>query len=66
VRSHVNLQDILIIDKEELIRGLIKLKRKFKVESRRDPMLEACYIYCDHGYVNICIKRVPHIVEYGG
>jgi hypothetical protein len=29
-------------------------------------MLEACYLYCDHGYVKICLKRVSPIVEYGG
>jgi hypothetical protein len=28
-------------------------------------MLEACHLYCDHGYVKICLKRVSSIVEYG-
>jgi hypothetical protein len=45
----VNLQDTIILEKEELIQELIKPKRKFKIESRRDHMLEACHIYCDHG-----------------
>jgi hypothetical protein len=37
----VNLQDITIVEKEEVVRELIKLKRKFKMESRRVHMLEA-------------------------
>jgi hypothetical protein len=28
-------------------------------------MLEACHLYCDHGYVKICLKSVFPIVEYG-
>jgi hypothetical protein len=34
--------------------------------SRRYYMLEACRLYCDRGYMKICLKRVPPIVEYGG
>jgi hypothetical protein len=62
----VHLQDIIIIEKEELIRGLIKSKRKFKMKSIGDHILEACRLYCDCEYVKICLKRVPPIVEYGG
>jgi hypothetical protein len=29
-------------------------------------MLEACHLYCDHGYVKTCLKRVFPLVEYGG
>jgi hypothetical protein len=61
----VYLQDIIIIEKEELIQKLIKSKRKFKA-SRRYHMLEAFHLYCDHGYVKTCLKRVSPIVEYGG
>jgi hypothetical protein len=28
-------------------------------------MLEACHLYCDHGYVKIYLKRVFSTVEYG-
>jgi hypothetical protein len=45
----VYLQDVIIVEKEEVIRELIKPKCKFKMESRRDHLLEACHIYCDHG-----------------
>jgi hypothetical protein len=37
----VNLQDITIVEKEEVVQELIKPKRKFKTESRRVHMLEA-------------------------
>jgi hypothetical protein len=37
----VNLQDITIMEKEEVVQELIKAKRKFKMESRRVHMLEA-------------------------
>jgi hypothetical protein len=57
----VYLQDTIIIEKEKLI----KSKRKFKMESGRDHMLEAFHLYCDHGYVNTCLKRVSTIVEHG-
>jgi hypothetical protein len=62
----VHLQDTIIMEKEELVRGLIKWKHKFKMESRRYHMLEACCLYCDREYVKICLNRVPPIVEYGG
>ena len=29
-------------------------------------MLEACHLYCDHGYVKICLKRVSPIVGVWG
>jgi hypothetical protein len=62
----VYLEDTIIIEKEELIRELIKSKRKFKMESRRDHMLEVCHLYFDHRYVKECLKRVSPIVEYEG
>jgi hypothetical protein len=62
----VYLEDTIIIEKEELIQQLIKLKCKFKMDSRRYHMLEACHLYFDHGYVKACLKRVSPIVEYGG
>jgi hypothetical protein len=37
----VNLQDITIVEKEDVVQEMIKPKRKFKMESRRDHMLEA-------------------------
>jgi hypothetical protein len=54
------------MEKEEFIQGLIKSKRKFKMESIRDHMLEALCVYYDHGYVKIFLKRVRPIVEYVG
>jgi hypothetical protein len=41
VFPHVNLQDITIVEKEEVVQKLIKPKHKFKMEYRRVHMLEA-------------------------
>jgi hypothetical protein len=45
----VNLQDIIIMEKEESVQGFTKSKHKFKMESIRHHMLEIFLIYCDHG-----------------
>jgi hypothetical protein len=72
---HGYLQDIIIMKSEEMVRGLIKSKQWFedwssqsassRWVSRRDHMLEAWHIFCDHRCVNICLKRGSPIVEYG-
>jgi hypothetical protein len=34
--------------------------------SRRDPLLESCHPYDDHGYVKMRRRRSSPMVDYGG
>jgi hypothetical protein len=62
VSSHVYLQDINIMKKEE---NEVNVQVQDE-SSRRYHELEAWNLYGDHGYMKACRRRISLIVDYRG